>query len=160
MNDNLTNIATLNEVLSGMSALCRWTLLGSAGLVAVLLAAAVIRIACRRHRMKCYERFLLDYYGSGPVPELLYRYWEKDITAYNRARRRWPFRVLWREADAGRFTPQPQMPPAVSAGAGVGKHAKRPTPGKAKARPARPAIAPHDPARKPVPKAQGDAVTK
>lgn len=114
MRENLTNLAGLSETLESISSLMRWTVgicaLGAAVLL-VLFISAQVRIVRRRREMKRYARFLRTHYGKGPVPVMLYRYWDREVTAYNWARRRWPYRALWEKANAGEFTPQTPSPP-------------------------------------------------
>lgn len=87
------------------------------GAVAVLLvffALRHLRIGYLRRRMEDNGRFLENVYPQRALPELIYRCWEHDVAAYNRARRRWPWRLLWHEARAERFTAKPPQPPRAS----------------------------------------------
>lgn len=129
MKENLTNLTGLGETLESVSSLMRWTLWGcalGAAVLLVLFIAAQVRIVRRRREMKRYARFLRANYGQGPVPAMLYRYWDAEVVGYNHARRRWPYRALWEKANAGEFTPQTPSPPKrpsspAKAPAGSGK---------------------------------------
>lgn len=110
------NVAGFWELFSELSAVCRSLVLVGAIFVMVCVVFAVIvtaHILHRRGAMVRYSRFLETTYGAEPVPVLLYRYWVREVELYNRARRRWPWRLVWREACAERFAlkePKPSRP--------------------------------------------------
>lgn len=110
------NVAGFWELFSELSAVCRSLVLVGAIFVMVCVVFAVIVTAYILHRrgaMVRYSRFLETTYGAEPVPVLLYRYWVREVELYNRARRRWPWRLVWREACAERFAlkePKPSRP--------------------------------------------------
>lgn len=56
---------------------------------------------CRR-RMVDYGRFVQSTYGGDRVPDLIVRYYLREVETYNRLRDRRPFRTLWKEAKADR----------------------------------------------------------
>ena len=119
MTGNEINIAGLNAALAEMSALERWATVAGALLVAVLVALVTVvqlRIRHRRGEMLSYGRFLENTYGTDSVPMLLYRYWEREVERYNRSRRRWPWRLLWREARTDRFVLKVAAPPKPVSG--------------------------------------------
>lgn len=110
------NVAGFWELFSELSAVCRSLVLVGTIFVMVCVAVAAIvtaHILHRRGAMVRYSRFLETTYGAEPVPVLLYRYWVREVELYNRARRRWPWRLVWREACAERFAlkePKPSRP--------------------------------------------------
>lgn len=110
------NVAGFWELFSELSAVCRSLVLVGAIFVMVCVVFAVIVTAYILHRrgaMVRYSRFLETTYGAEPVPVLLYRYWVREVELYNRARRRWPWRLVWREACVERFAlkePKPSRP--------------------------------------------------
>ena len=75
--------------------------LGLATVVLVLTVAKMVHIGHMRRQMRGYADFLRDACADGPVEPLLYRKWCETVEAYNRSRRRWPFCLLCREAEAG-----------------------------------------------------------
>lgn len=87
--------------------------LGLATVLLVLTVAKMVHIGHMRRRMRGYADFLRDACADGPVEPLLYRKWCETVEAYNRSRRRWPFCLLCREADAGIFRRR-EGPPRVS----------------------------------------------
>lgn len=110
------NVVGFWELFSELSVVCRSLVLVGAIFVTVCVVFAVIvtaHILHRREAMVRYSRFLETTYGAEPVPVLLYRYWVREVELYNRARRRWPWRLVWREACADRFAlkePKPSRP--------------------------------------------------
>lgn len=87
--------------------------LGLATVVLILAVAKMVHIGHMRRQMRGYADFLRDACADGPVEPLLYRKWCETVEAYNRSRRRWPFCLLCREADAGIFRRR-EGPPRVS----------------------------------------------
>ena len=87
--------------------------LGLATVVLILAVAKMVHIGHMRRQMRGYADFLRDACADGPVEPLLYRKWCETVEAYNRSRRRWPFCLLCREADAGIFRRREGPPPVA-----------------------------------------------
>lgn len=87
--------------------------LGLATVVLILAVAKMVHIGHMRRQMRGYADFLRDACTDGPVEPLLYRKWCETVEAYNRSRRRWPFCLLCREADAGIFRRREGPPPVA-----------------------------------------------
>ena len=87
--------------------------LGLATVVLILAVAKMVHIGHMRRQMRGYADFLRDACADGPVEPLLYRKWCETVEAYNRSRRRWPFCLLCREADAGIFRRREGSPPVA-----------------------------------------------
>lgn len=87
--------------------------LGLATVVLILAVAKMVHIGHMRRQMRGYADFLRDACADGPVEPLLYRKWCETVEAYNRLRRRWPFCLLCREADAGIFRRREGPPPVA-----------------------------------------------
>lgn len=92
--------------------ICRTVMLLSVVLVVPLLGR-MLHIGHLRRQMRRYADFLRDLYAGRPVDPLLHRKWCETVEAYNRSRRRWPFRVLFGAADADRFLRR-EGPPRVA----------------------------------------------
>ena len=86
---------------------------GLATVVLILAVAKMVHIGHMRRQMRGYADFLRDACADGPVEPLLYRKWCETVEAYNRSRRRWPFCLLCREADAGIFRRREGPPPVA-----------------------------------------------
>lgn len=82
-------------------------------LLLILVVAKMLHIRYVRRQMRRYADFLRDACADGPVEPLLYRKWCETVEAYNRSRRRWPFCLLCREADAGIFRRREGPPPVA-----------------------------------------------
>lgn len=61
-----------------------------------------VRICARKNSLRDYASFVVKTYGDDEIPKLIMRYYLREIEAYNRSRRRFPFRKFWKELDADR----------------------------------------------------------
>lgn len=58
-----------------------------------------IRISMRKKRAVDEERFIEDSYPEDRIPDILLRYYGKDVEYYNRSIRRWPYKWLWKRLE-------------------------------------------------------------
>lgn len=68
-------------------------------LVCLFYGIIALRIRGRKRNMEDYGTFVRETYldRGAQVPELILRYFRKDVEAYNTARSMWPFRHFWPE---------------------------------------------------------------
>lgn len=67
------------------------------------LVMTQIRIWIRKRSMTDYAYFVVRTYERDKIPQLIMRYYLREVEAYNKLRQKTPFRFFWKELDSDRL---------------------------------------------------------
>jgi len=69
------------------------------GIYFVFFLGVNIRISMRQRRAVDEERFIKDQYYDTKIPDILLRYYGKDVESYNRSIAHWPYKWIWKKLE-------------------------------------------------------------